>query len=286
MTAVKENKPVWMRKDAMLIDESLTLKSTTNYERFRIDPVNRPIDEKHVDELARAIVKKNLLREYPIVVSTDYTVIDGQHRLMAAQRLKVPIYFIVSTDATIEAVADTNSLQAAWKTENFMHHWSMQGNEHYLMLHRFHESYPFLSMAVCRDLLWGEGGKNSPSESFKRGDFIVTRPEYAERVANALLDFKRFTALWLHGPFVRTVMNLVANQQYDHKRMMMKLEYLSARLVKCADIKGYMAVINQIYNHKVRPADVVELKQVLAKQRRAPRKFDESNEVKPNEAKA
>lgn len=283
---IKIKQATWTVKDAALTEENISLKSTTHYEKFRIDPVNRPVDEKHVDELARAIVKKNLLREYPIVVSTDYTVIDGQHRLMAAQRLKVPIYFIVSSDATIEAVADTNRLQAPWKTESFMHHWSMQGNEHYLMLHRFHESFPFLSMSVCRDLLWGEGGKSSPAESFKHGEFVVTRPDYAERVANALLDFKRFTTLWTHGAFVRTVMNLVANPQYDHKRMMMKLEYLSARLVKCADIKGYMLVINQIYNYKVRPADVVELKQVLAKQRRYHRKQDETKEAKSNETEA
>lgn len=286
MTVQKAAKqPIWMTKDAMLVDEGQTLKSTTNYDKFRIDPVNRPIDEKHVDDLARAIAKKNLLREYPIVVSTDYTVIDGQHRLRAAERLKVPLYFIVSADATVEDVADTNSKQMTWDAKDYMHHWSLAGNAHYVLLERFHQAYPFLSYSVCRDLLWSDGGKGSPLQSFKNGEFVVNRPEFAEDVAKRLLDFKRFTALWLHGPFVRTVMNLVANSQYDHKRMMTKLEYLSARLVKCADVKGYLIVLNQIYNYKVRPAEIFELKQVLAKQRRrSPGKEATSKETNLNEA--
>ena len=53
---------------------------------------NRPINERYVTELKKEIERKNLLHVNPILVSDDYTVIDGQHRLAIAQDLGVPIY--------------------------------------------------------------------------------------------------------------------------------------------------------------------------------------------------
>lgn len=272
-------KPVWMARDAMLVDESASLKSTTDYGRFRLDLVNRPVSQKHVEELIEAINEKNLLREHPIIVLTDYTVYDGQHRLLAAQFLKVPIFFIVSDNMTIEDVAKANGLQKGWGTLDYMHHWLMAGNENYKQLHRFHDAYPFLPLAICRDLLWGAPGKKAPTFSFNAGEFVVDRPEYAETVGKILADFQSIVPaqVFRHHAFIRAVMNMAANPSYDHRRMIKKLEYLSVRMVKCADIKGYLTVLSSIYNHHMRASDIVEFKSVLRSERQEQR-------VRTNEA--
>ena len=70
-------------------------------------------------------------------------------------------------------------------------------------------------------------------------------------------SFAPWVPFWKETNFVSALLNLAVNPVYDHARMMQKMEYLSVRLVKCADVRGYIQVIEGIYNHKASDASKV-----------------------------
>lgn len=85
------------------------VQTTINYKMFKFSKSNRQVDPKHLMDLLDATEKKNLLREYPILVDSGMNVLDGQHRLKVAESLKVPIYYMITDRVTVDDIAETNS---------------------------------------------------------------------------------------------------------------------------------------------------------------------------------
>lgn len=257
------------------------VQMTGNYKLFKIDTRNRPIDSIHLMRLHDAIERKNLLREYPIVVNAEMKVIDGQHRLKVAESLNIPIYYIISDRVTIEDVATTNSHTRHWRLEDYLHHFCSAGNLEYLKLRRFWEKNNFLALTTAVRLCYygtgkdGERGGNL-SRLFAIGSYMANDIQFAEKVAQACLDFSKYVFFYKETVFVNAIACLMANSEYDHARMMGKMKYLSAKLVKCANIELYMVVFTDIYNYKVRPDSEVVLKKLNPRdaRHRADRKLD------------
>jgi hypothetical protein len=223
--------------------------STTQYGIFRIDESNRPIDPGHLEKIYDAINAKNLLREYPIVVDQSMTVIDGQHRLRAAEALGVPVFYIVSTHATIRDVAHTNGATKSWRSPDYLHYWCGQGKQDYLKLRDFCQRHPFLQVNVAAKLC-SYGDVVGMHKKFKQGDYTCNDLDFAETVVAALLDFKKFgVEFYADRSFVEAVANLTGNADYDHQRMVSKMEYLSRRVVKCATMSMYIEMFDEIYNY-------------------------------------
>lgn len=221
---------------------------TTKYEMFSFDEKNRPIVWNHVEKLKEAIGKKNLLREYPIVVTDDLTVLDGQHRLKAAESLGVPIYYIVSQTATVGDIAATNEAQKSWSLQDYLESYCAQGKPDYLLLRNFWEKYPFFTLETLKQLCC-YGDRIQINSEFKLGLYRCNDISFAEKVAKAILDFRNCgIEFYNHRPFTSTVAQLMANADYSHKRMMNKMNYLSRRMVKCPDVSSYIEMINEIYN--------------------------------------
>jgi len=261
VTHMSTTQPVKTMK-TQINEPALAIRSTTNYDMFHLEQANRKVDPKHVSELVEAIREKNLLREYPIVVDVDYNVIDGQHRLCAARILGIPIFFIVSATATVADVSFITNRVDHWDINDYLYFWCMKGHEDYLKLREFHNTYPFLSISICRYLLCG--GKKDHTE-FVAGRFKVRRLDLAEKTAQAVIDLRRFTDLHKSFQFVNAVSALVSHPEYNHKRMLCKLEYLSQKLVKRVDTRAYLETLSEIYNYKVRACDVVEFKMLKAR---------------------
>src|SRR5437868_13330592 len=81
------------------------MDQTTDYEKFVFRKDNRAkICKEHVDRLIKSIKITNLLQWRPIEVNSAMEVLDGQHRLLAAKALGVPIYYKVIDNATPESI--------------------------------------------------------------------------------------------------------------------------------------------------------------------------------------
>lgn len=60
----------------------MDIYQTRDYSQFKISKRNRAVVGK---QIVKSIIEKNLLPEKPILVTSDMHVLDGQHRLWAAE---------------------------------------------------------------------------------------------------------------------------------------------------------------------------------------------------------
>lgn len=249
--------------------QEIVVRGTSNYGMFKFDPRNRPVSNDKLEKLYDSVAKVNLLREFPIVVTPDFYVMDGQHRLKVAEALSVPVYYIVSDKATIEYITMTTDAVSKWDNENYLHRWCAEGKKDYLDLQAFWlenrsmKGKKFLSLALCAELCH-YGDMKRMKDCFRHGGYVCNDLPYAESVVKALKDWSMHIDFYHHICFVYAIRNLMANSDYDHLKMMHKLEYLSTKMVRCTDVESYIALIDSLYNWGVQQKNRVELRKIYS----------------------
>lgn len=222
---------------------------TLDHKRFKLDLANRPIDQRHLAKLIKAIKRKNLLHLYPIIVRRDFFVIDGQHRVKAAEALGLPVYYIISDQMGIQDASLVNDSTKGWTLYDYLHHWTMLGVSSYKTLKEFHERNSWLPINVAARLICSRGGAQWRTD-FNNGIFVADQVELAERVVLMLRDFKKYIDFYADKRFVVAIRGLAQNPNYNHGRMMKKMDYLHMRLIKQPDTESYYPVITEIYNYR------------------------------------
>ena len=236
-------------------DAVIFAMSTTDYDVFVFDPANRPVNRNHVEKLKASISKRNLLSSYPIIVSAqngEWVVRDGQHRLVAARELGVPIYYTFNDDMTTDDVSFTNGAQASWSSLDFLYHFCARGFAEYVRFREFMERHPWMTFAVAVNLCtYGD----RTATGFKSGEYKCNDVEFAEQVAQAVLQFSRWVPFYRESVFIGAIAQLFEHEGYNHERMLRKMEFQSTRLVKCVNIEEYLRIFSSIYNYQAKEAD-------------------------------
>src|SRR5690606_32281431 len=126
---------------------------TTDYGQFKIKKGNREINRGTVNRLMKAISKKNMLSANPIIVNSKLEVIDGQHRLAAAQQLGVPINYVIFNPASLEEIQMLNVNMKPWSSLDFLQSYIAVGKKEYKDFKDFYEKYRY-PLYVALNLLW------------------------------------------------------------------------------------------------------------------------------------
>ncbi len=88
---------------------------TTNYSLFNKAGFNRDVNDAHVAKLMKSIKDTGYIVEFPIIVDSNYTIVDGQHRFEACKRLGLPIYYTqAKREFTASDIININSTQKSW----------------------------------------------------------------------------------------------------------------------------------------------------------------------------
>ena len=169
------------------------IKATSDYQQFNLFKGNRQIKEHHVRNLIQSIKENNLLSLRPIIVDTEWNVIDGQHRLEAAKHLETPIYYIQVRNENVMDIISLNQYQKNWKLEDYIQfHAERLQNENYIKIQETLSKYniPLNVLFIYINL---PIKKRKVRKDFESGHFIWTTPD--ETIANnysywkALHDF-------------------------------------------------------------------------------------------------
>lgn len=231
---------------------STAIYATTHYAQFKLDAVNRPINPDKLERLYDAVSVKNLLADNPILVSLDFVVLDGQHRLRVAEALETPIFYQFASDTTIDDVASLNSNRSSWKFADYLCSWCARGNPEYIKLREFIRRYdwmiPTMAMELCH-----YGTRLGLRRAFTDGRYVCNDIEFAEKVAQGLLDFRSFGfRYWNSRVFMYAVGQLFANSDYNHDIMIKRLGFNREALHPAVNSDDYFKMFNRIYNHKAR----------------------------------
>lgn len=235
--------------------KELTINSTTDYGQFKLMKGNRVVDYNHVRRLKREMEENpEMVAASPILVNESLFVVDGQHRLQAALELKVPIFYIVSEGATIEATRHLNITQRRWKLLDFAQSYADSGRTDYLTFLRVYAKYPNLAPGIVRTYLAGSS-KTGLESDFRRGDFKVDDVEAATRNLDRLDMVRRKARLQINSPMANAFLALFTEkvkgvEGFDFDLFMEKLERETAQelLKPVPSIRGCLRSIEDVYN--------------------------------------
>lgn len=126
------------------------IHSTTSYEKFGKFASNRDVKSAHLKNLIDSIRRKNLLHLFPIVVNSDFEIVDGQHRLASARALQVPIYYIVDSSVTQADIAMVNNNRKGWTAKDYIKFHYEEGVPAYKSLKYLLDKYPLTIIGAVR----------------------------------------------------------------------------------------------------------------------------------------
>ncbi len=96
------------------------IQKTKEYSQFKYLPGNRPLDKGHLKRLTKSIEKENHLNLHPIIVNSEYEIIDGQHRFSVAKELGLDLFYIQSEKVSSDHLIECNVNQKLFEVENYI----------------------------------------------------------------------------------------------------------------------------------------------------------------------
>lgn len=240
---------------------------TQNLGMFKFHDVNREVDQLRVKRITESM-KKDGLKLVPIIVTSRYIVVDGQHRLKAAMEAGKGIYYIVddsipnSTKGIFESARKFNQNMKEWGKKDYIHGFSEQGNESYKTLEQFSKEFPMFSLTERIMLLQNSGTRHVNKEEFADGKFVIENINVAREWANNLLQLKPyFEKGYNKSVFVRTLLTISEKKpEFKFDEFLHKVKLRPSSIYVCGDKRSYAQMIEEIYNYKRRSEEKLNLR--------------------------
>ena len=222
---------------------------TTDYERFSFIKGNRGITESQVNAIVHNIVNDmDLLRYNPILVNSNMGVLAGQHRLLAAQKAGVTIWWNVAPDdINLLTIANLNNGNK-WSPKNFVSLYAASNKKAYILFRKFYDDYKLSTSTAL--LLFGRQTMRSLREGTLHANDLLMYEEFAE----ALTDVRKYVYFAKFNRFADAFTRIYTHPEYDHKRMLTKLRQRKDAIIRMATVEDHMRMLEEIYNHKL-PSD-------------------------------
>lgn len=241
------------------------IDKTTNYKLFKFREDNRAaICQSHVEKLYQCIKSKNLLSMRPIIVNENYEVIDGQHRLLAAEKLGVEIYYKVEKSLDQKDIITLN-ISKAWGMHDFMNYYVKNGYEEYIKLQEFSKKNQ-LQLRIAYGLTTGSEKKGY--SDFKMGKYKFTQDLYGDEIENCwrIIDYIKkmngFSAYLNTYKFWSALTKMVRSENFDIDKFMLNLSRMVERFNAKATIDDYCRLFQDVNNrnnqHKIKLLDNYE----------------------------
>ena len=222
----------------MKTNESPVIHKTYNYDMFSYIECNRPIDNTR--NLEKSIKQCDLTPYNPIIVDTNYRIIDGQHRYKACINLGLPIYYVICREQPILAMILLNQTQKMWRQEEFLRYHAETKGGCYLDLYEFEQAN---KLGVSNSVVVYPANQIN-AKTIKEGISQFDKNPNAEKIVAFLksanvevLRYKRTR------PFVLAVR--IAHERYTD-RQLSKLLRKIAIVPMCANYEQYLTAFDNI----------------------------------------
>lgn len=224
----------------------MQIQSTKDYSLFKYILANREVSIPHVNRLVKAIRKNNLLHLNPIIVNNDMEILDGQHRIAAAELLNVEIFYQVDEKVSKKDLSDLNSVKKNWSTMDYINFWGVEKAAGFDELSKFLSIYPNLPPSTALMLLSGDGSRDM--NNLKNGIIDISNLTEATHIADVVKKFRNIIDFAYDRNFILSIARVIKSGKYDQAIMDKRLEYQSRSLVKCATVRQYIEMLEEIYN--------------------------------------
>mgnify|MGYP003654026141 CR=1 FL=1 len=240
------------------------IKKTKDYGLFHFLKFNRGINPSHVANMAksfqsignntnlRPIIVKPLNKKYATKEYPDgkHEIYEGQHSFISLKFNNDWVWYIVDEKNQLRP-EHLAMLQTArpWTYDDYMNHYCVLGFKEYAVYAGFKRRSGWSHN--CVQILLA-GNTKGISAAFKTGTFIMLRSvAEANAIIEMINDFSTHFKYYKARSFILSMLRIIENvDDYNHDRMMQKMDYLSERLVRCPDTESYIRLLEKLYNFK------------------------------------
>lgn len=223
---------------------------TKDYGLFHRIPGNRPIFQKHVDELVFTISEENLLMENPITVTNHdggLGIVGGQHRWKASEVLGEYIYFMFKKDAGLREVRMLGKSNRDWYIKDWLESIIEEtGKQDYVTLKEFADNYK-ISLPIALNILSDEfKNRGKVLQEFQNGNFEIADFDTADRMASLLAEVRLHSAdnAWVDRRCMIALRKFLDTG--DPKRLVKKMREYGLAVSKRRSVREYETQINSI----------------------------------------
>ena len=162
---------------------------TDNYSMFKTMDGNRLLKNDRVNKIVHSINSVGYILS-PILVNENMEVVDGQGRLAALERLKLPVHYMVQKGIGVEECQQMNIHQSNWTLLDYIYSHAMRGNCDYQRIQSLCDRFSSLPVSIIISsatdrIMSNPSGKYL--QKFKQGSANCTENMY-ER-ARWVLDY-------------------------------------------------------------------------------------------------
>ena len=160
-------------------EKTYSVYVTKDYSIFKRLVGNRDIPENRISKIVESIQTIGWVHN-PIIVNEKMEVIDGQGRLTALQRLKMPVEYIIAEGAGNKECIYMNMNMVNWKLPDFIKSYAEQGNENYQRLLSLMQRYANGNLDIISTAVYRVS--KSKHRDIKQGILQLTEEQYRAAV--------------------------------------------------------------------------------------------------------
>lgn len=236
-------------------------QQTSEYSKFKLLEGNRPISHVHLMRLKKSIELNNLLHLRPILVDKNYMVIDGQHRLKAAEALSIPIYYQMGGEISDEEMVAINGTNKSWNNIEFFNFYYKKGYKEYLKFNDICEEVGLpvsLMLHYVIQINKGRGSENDIRDSVRAGtlemksfDISIEKLLNLKKINNLIHRISQTASrVTKNIRWMRAVILFINREDVDIETFMRKLELNVEKIRPCTTVGDYSALLLAVYNYR------------------------------------
>lgn len=222
---------------------------TKNYRLFQRSSGNRAINERKHRRLRQSMEGYGFLEAFPIVCRRNGTqsleVMDGQHRLVFAESLQLPVYYIITAQEF--STPDINSTAKTWVIADYAHNFADNKKPQYQEVIDFHELHG-IPIGTSAAMLAGTTSFTNIHDVFVRGDFKIKDREWAHKVASIYAPLVMLDKRLRSNRLIEACMSVCRVEKFDGKRLLQNAERCRDKLVPYSTRDAYLEMLEDIYN--------------------------------------
>lgn len=244
----------WLRKQNSVNQTYVT----QDYSLFKRLNGNRTLNLSHVRRLESSINKHGML-EVDIIINEKGEVIDGQNRLEAAKRVNSVVFFKVCEGYGLREAQILNENVKSWKRIDYLDSYCELGYEPYITFKEFMHKFPKFNFSSCETIILLRSsnkrdtidGAEISSKYFESGSLNIPNIDKSIDYAQKIMEIEPYFEGYNTITFVRAMMTVFQNSNYDHGDFLRKLQFRGAPILDYRNkVEHYKLLIEEIYNYK------------------------------------
>lgn len=211
------------------------------------------MSDSHTEKLRESIKRHGFLPSKPITViegtGGKFIVIDGHHRLEAAQQEEVEVYYVVEQSDASGAMADINVAVKKWGSAALVRLYEAKGIESYKVLTSYVDRG--IPLQQASSLLWGHCASScNAGKAVRAGTFKIKTLRLANDVVNMIEQAGGVCPVVKKKAFIDAFSALLFVPEFDPQLLLKRMLTNPKAMYNCSTRDQMFTVIEDVYNFR------------------------------------